>query len=89
MIQSTRLLTQAGSLTLNRDTQNGLITGTELGQAITSISYNSFGDLDGYSAAYNGTTLYSLQYDYDELRRINEKIESVEGVTTTYTYIYD
>ena len=42
------LLTQAGSLTLTRNAQNGLLTGTTLGSVTDSCSYNGFGEPTGY-----------------------------------------
>ena len=39
------LLTQAGSLTLSRNAQNGLLTGTTLGSVSDTQSYNGFGEV--------------------------------------------
>ena len=36
------LLTQAGALTLSRNPQNGLLTGTTLGNVTDSWTYNDF-----------------------------------------------
>ena len=44
------LLDKAGALTLNRTATNGLITGTTLGAAGDARTYNSFGELTGYTA---------------------------------------
>jgi len=82
------LLTQAGSLSLARDPQNGLIVGTSLGNTVTSRNYNSFGELAGISAS-NGSNLYSAGFTRDKLGRITDKTETVGGTTTTYTYSYD
>jgi len=79
------LLTQAGSLILTRDTQNGLLIGTSIGSLTTSQSYNAFGELASQSAS----SLYSAGYIRDDLGRITQKTETVNGVTTTYDYGYD
>lgn len=82
-------LIQAGNLSLSRDTQNGLLTGSTLGNVTTGLSYNSFGELATYQADYNATTLYDVQYSHDQLGRITQKIESIQGSSTTYDYSYD
>jgi RHS repeat-associated protein len=84
------LLTGAGSLTLTRNTQNGLITGTTLGSTTTSQSYNGFGELSQYTANYSGSQIFNTQYTRDALGRITQKVETVAGTNTdTYTYSYD
>jgi len=79
------LLIQAGDLTLSRDTQNGLLTGTTLGSITTSRSYNSFGELQSNSVG----SLYNVSYVRDDLGRISQKTETINSVTTTYDYIYN
>jgi len=83
------LLIGAGGLSLTRDTQNGLLTGTALDGATTSISYNTFGELITNAAAYGGSSLYSANYTRDTLGRITQKQEIVGGATTVYDYDYD
>ncbi|WP_169247104.1 RHS repeat-associated core domain-containing protein [Candidatus Competibacter phosphatis] len=83
------LLTQAGNLTLSRDPQNGLLTGTSLGGVGDSLSYNGFGEVASYSATANGGALFSTQYTRDALGRITQKQETVQGSTDTYAYGYD
>ena len=39
------LLKTAGALTLNYNTQNGLFTGSTLGNTTDSVAYNEFGEL--------------------------------------------
>jgi len=83
------LLTQAGALTLTCDPQHGLITGTALGTVTTARGYNGFGELARDSASFGATPLYDVTYTRDQLGRIIEKTETVEGSTTTYGYTYD
>jgi len=83
------LMTQAGSLALARDVDNGLLTGTTLGTATTNRSYNPFGELQTASASDGATTLYDVSYTRDALGRITQKSEMIEGITTTYDYGYD
>lgn len=83
------LLIGAGSLTLNRNSQNGLLTGASLGNVTDALSYNGFGEVASYSAAYSGSTVYAVQYTRDKLRRITGKSETLNSVTTTFAYTYD
>ena len=83
------LLTQAGSLSLSRDAQNGLLTGSTLGSVTDTLSYNGFAEPINYSATTKGTSLYKVQYNRDKLGRITEKTETIGGATDTYGYAYD
>jgi len=83
------LLVGAGNLTLTRNAQNGLITGTTLGGVTDSRSYTGFGELSSYGVSYNATGFHSVSYTYDKLGRITQKIETIGGGTDTYDYTYD
>ncbi len=82
-----------GMLNLTRDPSHGLITATQFGQAPFTIedtsSYNGFGELVNYSADCNGSGCYALQYTRDVAGRILEKVEAIDGTTSTYRYSYD
>jgi len=64
------LLTAAGTLSLQRDSRNGLLTGTTIGKVSDSYTYNEFGETTGYSATYDGAPLLSLNYTRDNAGRI-------------------
>ncbi|MFO0613184.1 MAG: RHS repeat-associated core domain-containing protein [Polyangiaceae bacterium] len=83
------LLTAAGALTLARDPQNGRPTGASLGEVTESVSYNPYGEVSAYSAAFAGSPLLTYGYTRDDLGRIASKTETVEGVTRTLAYTYD
>ncbi|MCF6211896.1 MAG: RHS repeat protein [Gammaproteobacteria bacterium] len=83
------LLTAAGDLILSRDAQHGLLTGTTLGSASSSLTYNPFGEIETDTATYGSSALYSASYTRDQLGLITQKQETLEGVTTTYDYAYD
>lgn len=84
------LLTGAGSLTIARHAQNGLITGTTLSSVTDMRGYNGFGELASYSASFNATPLLSTTFTRDKLGRITQKVESVQGgAANTYDYSYD
>ncbi len=83
------LLIGAGGMTLNRSPQNGLLTGTALGNVTDTITYNTFGEPAVYDAKFNATSVYNAQNTYDKLGRIIRKIETIGGTVTTYDYGYD
>ncbi|MCQ8119474.1 NHL domain-containing protein [Methylomonas rosea] len=83
------LLNKAGDLTLSRDAQNGLLTGTVLGSLTDSYSYNGFGEVSAYLAKYGTSNLYKTDFSRDKLGRITQKIETLGSVTNNYDYGYD
>lgn len=83
------LLTGAGALTITRNAQNGLPTGTTLGSVTSSRTYNSFGEPASDQASFSGTALYQGAYTRDALGRISTLAETVQGATSTYGYTYD
>ncbi|QSA95834.1 PKD domain-containing protein [Methylococcus sp. EFPC2] len=83
------LLTKAGALSLSRNAQNGLLTGTALGTVTDSFAYNSFGEVTTYDAKYGATGLLKEEYTRDKLGRITQKKETVGLVSHTYGYDYD
>lgn len=83
------MLTDAGILSLSYDSQNGLITRTDLDSINDSWAFNDFGELSGYTANVGNTAFFDLQYDRDALGRIITKTETISGVTTVIGYSYD
>lgn len=83
------LLINAGNLTLARNTQNGLLTGTSLGFVTTSTNYSTFGEMSQDTARLSGIVQYDVTYTRDKLGRITEKLETVHGQTKRYGYTYD
>lgn len=83
------LLTAAGALTLTRSVQNGLLTGSNVGVVSDAWEYNAFGEPRGYAASVSGTPLFQTTFTRDKLGRIKQKVETIDGVTTTYEYDYD
>jgi RHS repeat-associated protein len=77
------------NLTLTRNPQNGLLTGTALGSLTDSYSYNGFGEVTGYLAKYATADLYKTDFSRDKLGRIAQKLETLGGSTHTYDYAYD
>ena len=74
------LLIGAGGLTLTRNAQNGLLTGTTVGNVTDAWTYNGFAEPTSYIANYSGSPRYSVQYNsYDKLGRITQKTETILG----------
>jgi RHS repeat-associated protein len=83
------LLTGAGSLTVTHNAQNGLVTGTTLGNVTDTVGYNGFAEATSYTASFNSTQLLNEQYTRDKLGRVTQKVETVDGATNTFAYAYD
>ncbi len=89
------LLTAVGNttlginLTLTRNAQNGLLTGTTLGSLSDSYIYNGFGEVTSYLAKFTTSDLFKTDFTRDKLGRITQKIETVGGSTNTFDYSYD
>lgn len=81
--------TNAGVLSITRDGQAGLLMGTSLENVTDSRSYDEYGEVDGYSAQYKTTVLYSVGYTRDTDERIIGKAETIGTQKNTYTYSYD
>lgn len=82
-------LTQAGSLAFTYHPTTGLLTNGTLGSVSSSWGYNEFAELTSHTAAYNSSNLYATTYERDKIGRITSKTETIGGVTTIYTYLYD
>jgi YD repeat-containing protein len=82
------LLTQAGSLTLTRHAQHGLLTGTALGSVTESYTYNTFGELGTYQATYGGASLLARRTPPTPSAGSRRRSRRW-GHTTTTVYGYD
>ncbi len=83
------LLDSAGSLALTRNAQNGLVTGSTLGNLIDSHAYNTLAEHSSYSASYNAAAIYNAVFTRDALGRVTQMVETISGVGSTYGYSYD
>ena len=74
------LLVQAGNLTLVRDPDNGLLTGTTItegaGTVADTYEYNEFGELKHYEVTHNGVEMLDFDYTRDDLGRISSIVET-------------
>ncbi len=83
------LLTAVGPLSLTRDPQNGLLTGSTLANVTDTRTYSSFGELASYRATFGGSEIFATQYARDNLGRITGKNETIAGQSNTFAYAYD
>jgi len=83
------LLTGIGSLTISRDPLNGLISGSSLTNITTNNSYTTYAEILNFSASYNATQLYNVDYTQDNLGRITKQVVTLDGATQTLEYDYD
>ena len=79
------LLTGAGDLAITRDAQHGLPIGSLLDSLSATTAYSGFGELTSFSAASNGSALFSDAISRDALGRVVQKTETMGGVTSTPT----
>ncbi len=85
-------ITNAAGLTVSRDGQNGLLTGTSITagsqNVITSRSHNDFGEAISMNATYSGGDLgYAFSYDADG--RIDSRQETSGASSKVQSYAYD
>lgn len=83
------MLTAAGAMTIQRDPQNGLVSGTTLANVTDALSYNSFGEPLEYTLSYSGSAVFSQQYTRDNAGRITKLTETVSGTPSNLEYGYD
>lgn len=83
------LTTKAGSLTITRRPDDGLVAGTALGVTSDARIYNDYGELIGYTAKVNGSPIWSVAYTRDAIGRITGKSETIAGAHNSYSYTYD
>lgn len=84
------LLVQAGDQSIVRDPQTGLALSRTVDAVTVSHDYDDFGALIGLTATHdtNGI-LYDLALDRDDLGRVIQRVETIDGQTTTRTHAYD
>ena len=83
------LLTGAGGFTIFRNTQNGLPEEVTGGTLNLSRTFNAYGEVEGQGFTINALSLTSWNLARDDNGRITDKAETVDGVTSSYTYTYD
>jgi RHS repeat-associated protein len=85
------LLSSAGAMTLTRDAQSGLLTGTTLGSITDTRIYNGIGELKSLTYSYNGTVLYNESFFRvaNGTGQIGTETETIGGVTNNVVYGYD
>ena len=83
-----QLLTQAGDLTLTRNT-NRFVIATSLGVVTDTRQFDDRGLLTNYIASVSGTSVWSVTLSYDLINRITNRVETLGSVTRTLGYSYD
>ncbi len=83
------ILTSAGAMTIISDSLNGFLTELSLANITSAYSYNSYGEVTGYTAKFNGSDIFGTNYTLDSLGRITSLTESIDSVTNTLEYEYN
>jgi RHS repeat-associated protein len=84
-----RLLTGAGNFTITRNAGNGLPEAVTGGNLTLSRGFNSYGEVGSEDFTINSSNVTSWNLTRDDNGRITDKTETVDGVTTDYSYTYD
>jgi RHS repeat-associated protein len=83
------LMTRAGSFTINRNAANGLPESVTDGAFDVSRIFNGYGEVGGQDFTVGGQSLTSWSLTRDNAGRITAKTETVDGVTSDYSYTYN
>ena len=84
------MLTGAGSLSIHRNTQNGLVDSTQVSNLISGQDYDALGNLANLRYRVSGgSTLFQQSLVRDGLGRITQIVENAFGTSRTYGYRYD
>ncbi|MCI0635898.1 MAG: hypothetical protein L0206_18570, partial [Actinobacteria bacterium] len=81
------LIVAAGDLRIRR-AQNSLVQGMTLGAVVETVTWNGFRQPMSRRASFGETELYSVRLTRDAIGRITEKVETIDGISTTYSYEY-
>ena len=79
----------AGSMSVARDANTGLVTGTSLGNVTTSLIYNGFAEPSVLTAAVSGSNLFGEILERDSLGRITHIEDAVGSTKHELDYGYD
>jgi RHS repeat-associated protein len=82
-------LTGVGALTLTRDPQNGLVSGSSLGSISGTTTYNGFAEPISDNVKFGVNSIFDVERTYDKLGRLTQKTEQIGGTTTIYGYAYN
>lgn len=83
-------LTAAGALTIARDALSGVTRSNTLGSTSEEWTLNGYGEVEGYTAKYNGSPMLAQTFVRDGAGRITSRTEShFGGSPQTLGYGYD
>jgi RHS repeat-associated protein len=85
---------KAGDMVMTYNTPNGQLTTVKMGTSSTTgftdtYTYNTFGEVTGYTAKRGPTTLYTMTLTRDALGRIDTKSQTMNSATDAYVYGFD
>jgi RHS repeat-associated protein len=85
----TSVATPAGSMSLIYDSAAPRLQTTTLGSVTDARTYDQFGQVATYTAKFGTTVLDDVSYVRDNLGRIQQKTETIQGTTKVTQYGYD
>lgn len=83
------LLTQAGAMTINRQSSTGFMTTNVLDAITERVTVDGFGAVTRRETTCGGAGLYQVDYGYDKVGRVTGLVEVIGGETNAVSYRYD
>ena len=83
------LLTRTGALRLGRSSLNALLVADTLGLIQSTYKYSTRGELTSHHVTTGGGTVFGVGYARDSLGRIAQLFDTMQGVPTQWTFVYD
>lgn len=83
------LTLRAGAYGMSRDAASGRVIATTIGDLTATPTYDDYGAIVGFVAAYDGVALFEASYAYDDAGRLTSVSETTEGSSRTLTLGYD
>jgi RHS repeat-associated protein len=85
----TSVATPTGSISLTYDPAASRLMTTAVGAVTDSRTYDQFGQIQSYYAAFGTSDLFNVSYSRDALGRLQQKTETMQGVSKLTEFGYD
>ncbi|MBO9666021.1 MAG: RHS repeat protein [Bdellovibrio sp.] len=86
-------LRKAGDVVLTYNVPSGQLTGTTMGTGTTGFTdtytYNTYGEVTGYTAKRGTATIYDLVLTRDGSGRVSGKTQTMNSITNDFIYGFD
>jgi len=83
------LVTQAGDLEVDLDSDAGLPDDTALGDLSSVYTWNGYADLEAQVVSHTGGEIFSGAWTWDKVDRVEQSTVTIEGADVVRDYTYD